>query len=102
VAQGSVLGLKMFLLYTADVIGIPRRHGLGVHLYADNTQMYLRTTAAAAAKQLVHLTSSITEINRLKLNTHKTQFLRNGTRQQLTKIIIKSILLDGDSIKLLD
>jgi Reverse transcriptase (RNA-dependent DNA polymerase) len=92
VPQGRVLGLKLFLLYTADVTGIARRHGLGVHSYADDTHMYLNTTATALAKQSVHLTPCITEINScmesnsLKLNTDKTQFLCAGTRQQLAKV----------------
>jgi len=79
---------------------------LGVHSYADDTQLYLHAAATELAEQTVNLTSCITEINswmtsnRLKLNTEKTQFLCAGTRQQLAKIATKSILLDGVSIEL--
>ena len=38
----QVLGPILFIMYTADVIRIVERHGLGVHQYADDTQVYMR------------------------------------------------------------
>jgi len=46
VPQGSVLEPILFLLYTADVLLIAARHGVGAHSYADDTQLYLHTTVA--------------------------------------------------------
>ena len=40
VPHDSVLGPVLFLLYTADVISITRRHDIGVHSFADSTQPY--------------------------------------------------------------
>ena len=90
------------------MVEIARRHGFGVHSYADNTQLYLHTAATSLAVQSATLTSCISDINnwmtsnRLKLNTDKTQFLCAGTRQQLAKISINAILLDGVRIELSD
>jgi len=34
VPQGSVLGLILFVLYTADVVRVPEQYGIRAHRYA--------------------------------------------------------------------
>ena len=41
VPQGSVLGPRIYCMYTKPVSGIIERHGLSYHSYADDTQLYM-------------------------------------------------------------
>ena len=43
VSEGSVIGPLLYVLYTAELseTEVITRHGLNVHQYADDTQLYL-------------------------------------------------------------
>ena len=108
VPQGSVLGPLLFLLYTADVASIAQRHGVSVHAYTDDTQLYASCPAALGQTSAARLLRCIDDIsrwmssNRLKLNPDKTQFIWLGSSQQLEKAGNVRLTVGGVDVSPLD
>ena len=77
------MGPLLYVLYTSPA-GDIRKHGLSFHLYADDQQLYTsflfdsKTEMAASTRRIEMCVSDIQTwmaLNKLKLNTDKTELL---------------------------
>jgi len=81
VPQGLVLEPILFLLYTADLLQLVKRHHLTPHAYADDTQIYGHCQPSDAGSLIQQVSVCIDEVsewmkaNRLHLNPAKTEVL---------------------------
>jgi len=86
VPQGSVLGLRLFILYTADLADMAAAHDVNIHSYADDTQLYLQcqrrdmTTTIQRLEICISVVSHWMAANRLKQNADKTELLWAGSK----------------------
>jgi len=84
VPQGSVIGPLLYVLYTAKLSEVITRHGLNVHQYTDDTQLYLSVLSDDASVAIERLDACLVDVkawlkaSRLRLNPTKTQLCSLG------------------------
>ena len=72
--HGTILGPQMYILYTTDLESILKRHGMKMHLYADNTQLYHHSRTNNLEQAMVKFEACLEDLvqwssqRRLKLN----------------------------------
>jgi len=63
VPQGSVLGLRLFIVYTADLEEKVDERGVNYHAYTDAMQLYLRCRCKDMSTAVDTLEHCITDIS---------------------------------------
>jgi hypothetical protein len=105
VPQGSVLGPSDFTCYTGPTYHIASHHGISIHKYADDTQLYLgfdfekQETAIAQMECCVNDIRAWMRDNKLKLNDDKTELLIITTARQAHKVTIDHIKIGDCTVK---
>jgi len=107
VPQGSLLGPNQFTMYSGPIADIARRHGLSVHMYADDTQLYFSfdldeslslDEAIFRVQACVKEIKEWMEVNKLKLNEDKTEYLIMVAPWLRDKIAVPKLLVGEEEI----
>ena len=95
VPQGSCLGPLLFTVYASKLFEVIKFHLPDAHAYADDTQLYLsfqadseadQAEAVSAMERCIANISNWMKLDKLKLNSDKTEIILIGTKPQLSKI----------------
>ena len=92
VPQGSILGPILFILYTQELETIATEQGFNIHMFADDTQLYItfktdhpETSVPLLEKCLKDIKEWMLE-NFLMLNEDKTQLLLIPSKKTLNVV----------------
>lgn len=112
VPQGSVLGARLYTMYTYNLSNIIKKHNLKYHSYADDTQIYMICDDSVTARQqaIQRIQMCVEEIcewmslNSLKLNEEKTElivFSRHTISPSITMKIGSANVTASQSVRVL-
>ena len=105
VPQGSVLGPKIYCMYTKPISDIIAGHGLSHHCYADDTQLYIAIEHSANLhSELLRMERCVADIrnwmrhNMLKLNDDKTELIVFASRYNQHLYSDASIMIGNTTV----
>jgi len=104
--QGSRIGPTEFPSYTAPLFTIAEKHNICIHMYADDTQLYVSFPVKDCQVAIKKLEDCVSDMriwmrdNHLKLNDNKTEFMIIGKPHLVKKIQgPRSIKIGGSTIE---
>jgi len=103
--QGSTIGPFGFKIYTKALTSIAKKYNINIHLYADDTQLYTSFDPKNSKSAKENLEGCIDEIrhwmelNYLKLNDSKTEFLILGSNTDLDRVSEKVLKIGTSEIQ---
>jgi len=95
-------------MYTTELHQVVSSHGLTLHQYADDCQIYLTTLVEDASTAVGRFSRCLTDVgewmgsSRLRLNPTKTQVMWMGSKQRLQKIDIGEIPVMSSTVRTMD
>ena len=105
VPQGSVLGPKIYCMYTKPISDIIAGYGLSHHCYADDTQLYIAIEHSANLhSELLRMDRCVADIrnwmrhNMLKLNDDKTELIVFASRYNQHLYIDASMMIGNTTV----
>ena len=106
VPQGSLLGPLLFIIYTRELSDIASQYGLKLHVYADDTTLYIeflpisqRFIAFEVVARCMNDIQNWMKNSFLKLNTGKTNVLFLGSKSQTNLFSDMSLKIDNSAFK---
>ena len=104
ISQGSVLGLILFLLYTADLLRLVETYELRPHLFADDSQIYGYCRPDSTTQLQSDMSACIDNVaswmrsNRLQLNASKTEVLWCTSSRRQHQLPVEPLRVCSDTV----